>query len=158
MIGSRGEAICYVLLTKPYPGRDVLFRPHFLGDKWQHADFLVEVIGVPGTIPFFFVQVKATREGYTQRETRLQIQAESGSVIGLSSYPAPTYLVGVDESAETGYIVSVNGENLSSMASMNTAYPLEDANRMALWEEVRTFWGTRTYPKLNSIFQDARWR
>lgn len=65
LIGNRGQAICELLLTeldnRGYP----LFKPQFLGDKWRTVDLLVELEGRHAAVPFFFVQVKATTQGYT---------------------------------------------------------------------------------------------
>ena len=103
LVGSRGEAICYVLLTKHHAGRGAIFRPQFLGDKWPVVDFIVELVSVGSSIPFFFVQVRSTRAGYTPRTKQLRVKASSAQVTALASYPAPTYIVAIDEVTETGY-------------------------------------------------------
>jgi hypothetical protein len=165
MIGDRGEAIFFSLLTKRVTGRNVpakgyLFQPQFLGEKWPLVDYIVELRGIaPAVKPFFFVQVKATTLGYTERENRLKVQMNVERVRGLAAYPAPTYLVGIDENMEKGYLVSVNGEQQTSLSSLSTAFPLNvSSNRRRLWEEVRAFWEIPTQPKLDSAFVDPDWR
>jgi hypothetical protein len=157
-LGLRGEALFQAIILRPHPTRGFLFRPQFLGDKWPIADFIVELEGTPGTRPFFLAQVRTTQEGYTVRERRLRVACSTKAIQGLVSYPVPTYLVGIDEAQEVGYIISVNGEELSSLASMSTAYPLDIANMVRLWDEVNNYWLGGAQPKLTSLFLDKKWR
>lgn len=60
--------------------------------------------------------------------------------MGLKFYPAPTYIVGIDEPQEKGYIVSANSENLESISSLSTKFPLNPENLKLLWDEVNNFW------------------
>jgi hypothetical protein len=76
----------------------------------------------------------------------------------LVSYPAPTYIVGVDEREEKAYIVSANGENLTAMSSMSTRFPMNKRNRSALWTEVNEFWVARPKVAVESRFADPEWR
>jgi hypothetical protein len=63
--GKRGEAI-FVRAIMSFCGNAIsYFNPVFLGEKYEALDYLVELIGVERTTPFFFVQVKTTRLGYT---------------------------------------------------------------------------------------------
>lgn len=164
IIGERGEAIFHSLLTRRVSGKNIpadgyLFQPQFLGEKWPLADYIVELRGItPGVKPFFFVQVKATTQGYTQKR-RLKVEVEEEKVRGLAAYPAPTYFVGIDEVKERGFIVSANAESLTSFSSLSTEFPLSiSGNRRQLWEEVRDFWQIPTQPKLVSAFVDREWR
>lgn len=157
-IGQRGEAIAYVLLTKLHPTRGQLFRPQFLGDKWPFVDYLVALEDAGPLTPFFFVQVKTTRKGYTAKGKRLKVNVSESHIFGLASYPAPVYIIGVDEVSEAGYIVSANGENLSSLSSLSTEFPINATNQDRLWNEVRAYWGASTSPKLKSTFADLGWR
>ncbi len=122
------------------------------------ADFIVELCNAGSSTPFFFVQVKATRLGYTRRENRLKVQVSQARIRGLVSYPAPTYLVGIDDVDEKGYLVSVNGENLTSLSSLSTAFPINAPNRQQLWNEVKAYWTASPLPKLASSFHDVNWR
>lgn len=73
-IGQRGESIFYVVLTRLYGRSTPIFRPQFLGDKWPTVDFIVELTNYSGDIiPYFFVQVKTTREGYTKKHKRFLV-------------------------------------------------------------------------------------
>src|SRR5262245_34049516 len=108
-IGSRGEAIFYVRITDFCGRSQPLFRPRFLGEKAQTLDYLVELVGAGERTPFFFVQVKTTREGYTKRSRppRLKVGVLRHDVGRLSLHLAPTYVVGIDERKEVGYILAV---------------------------------------------------
>ena len=86
--GSRGEHICSVLLTEICPGKELpFFKPIFLGERFETLDFMVELVdaGV-ASAPFFFVQVKTTREGHTTRgNLRVKSAAKRyASVTGVS--------------------------------------------------------------------------
>lgn len=76
----------------------------------------------------------------------------------LASYPAPTYVIGIDEINRQGFLVSANGENLRSLSSLSTQFALNATNRRLLWEEVRDYWATLATTGLASRFRDASWR
>ncbi len=143
-IGGRGEAIACTRLTKscrtdveiPY------FWPHFLGEKCETFDFLVEVIGAEGKTPFFFLQVKSTRKDYTTTQTppRLKVQISEKDVCRMAAYPAPTYVIGVHEHEERAFIISVHGAMSQAISSMTTAHELDDDTPRRLWDEVCEFW------------------
>jgi hypothetical protein len=63
-IGDRGQWLFCRLFTDLCGREDPYFRPHFLGDKYPPFDYIVEVVDHPGY--YFFVQVKATIQGYTK--------------------------------------------------------------------------------------------
>ena len=157
-IGRRGEAIFVVLMTEFHSTRGPIFRPQFLGDKWPVADYIVELERAGSQIPYFFVQVRTTREGYTTRERRLKVRVSQEQVVALAAYPAPTYIVGIDEREEVGYLVSANGERRGRMSSLSTRFPINRRNRRLLWNEVRAFWRKRRSPRLASAFRDPAWR
>jgi hypothetical protein len=96
-IGSRGENIFSNLISKFHSEHGPIFRPQFLGEKWPLVDFIVELVGEGRTTPYFFVQVRATRQGLTRVGRRLRVQVAEAEVRQLASYPSPTYIVGVDE-------------------------------------------------------------
>ena len=157
-LGQRGERIFEVLITKFHLDTSPIFKPQFLGDKWQYVDFIVELVGAGSYIPYFFVQVKTTRQGYTQKENRLKVKVKEESVIGIASYPAPTYIVGIDDIREVGYLVSANGENSKSLSSLSTNFPINKQNREILWHEVNNFWNQYSPENLVSQFSDQQWR
>lgn len=159
IIGERGEAIFRVLLTRKHPTRGYLFdHPRFLGEKKRTIDFYVELFHKEYLIPFFFVQVKSTAEGYTLKEHRLKVQITATDMERLAAYPAPTYIVGIDEADEQGYIVSANGERKTGFASLCTDYPLNPDILALLWDEVAAYWANSIDPSFQSTLCDPKWR
>ena len=156
-LGQRGEWLFNLLITT-FHSDSPIFKPQFLGDKWQYVDFIVELVGPVSYIPYFFVQVKTTRQGYTQKENRLKVKVKEESVIGIASYPAPTYIVGIDDIQGTGYIVSANGKNLKSLSSLSTEFPINKQNREILWNEVNDFWKPYTQNKQKNLSSKFKWR
>lgn len=118
------------------------FWPHFLGEKCETFDFLVELIDAGDKTPFFFVQVKTTRKEFTRTQTppRLIVGVSEKDVRRMVAYPAPTYVVGVHEDEERAFIVSVHGTMSQAIPSITTAYELSDGTLKRLWDEVREFW------------------
>jgi hypothetical protein len=158
-LGQRGEALFYVLITKFYGRPQPIFRPQFLGDKWPTVDFVVELTNYPGRlIPYFFVQVKTTQQGYTKKNNRLKVQISSHDLQRLALFPAPTYLIGVDELNEQAYIVSANGESTRSVATISTRFPLNREIQDVLWQEVIDFWEGLGSLYIQSKFIDPQWR
>lgn len=159
ILGQRGEALFYILITKFYGRRKPIFRPQFLGDKWPTVDFVVELVDYTGNIaPYFFVQVKTTRQGYTKQKKRLKVQVPAREMQRLASLPAPTYVVGIDEINENGYIVSANGEYSEHLTSIHTQFSLNEETQNILWEEVKGFWETVAPFRITSKFVDPNWR
>lgn len=157
-LGDRGEAIFRVLITEFDTETGPIFRPYFLGEKWPVVDFIVEILGAGAVTPYFFVQVKTTRAGYTQRERRLKVSVSGDDIRLLASYPAPTYIVGIDEVGRDGFLVSANGENLRSLSSLSTQFAINAANRRLLWEEVNAYWASLAAMGRASHFRDPSWR
>src|SRR5205823_8391614 len=102
-IGGRAEAIAFARLVRicrtdsdlPY------FWPHYLGEKCETFDFLVELVDADERTPFFFIQVKATRKDLTTTQTppRLRAEVSEKDVRRMVAFPAPTYVIGVHEPA-----------------------------------------------------------
>jgi hypothetical protein len=160
-LGQRGEWLFSLLMTEFDSNAGPIFKAQFLGDKWQYVDFIVELVGAGSYIPYFFVQVKTTRQGYTKKDKRLKVKVEKESIIGIASYLAPTYIAGIDEIQKVGYLVSANGENLTSLSSLSTKFPINKQNREILWDEVNNFWQPytqNTQKILSSQFTDQQWR
>jgi len=108
-LGRRGESIAIVRLTEVCQANDLpYFVAHFLGDKCPLFDALVELVGAGDNTPFFFAQVKSTREGYNSNG-RLKVAVKKQAVVSMVKYPAPTYVIGIDERDEKAYIVAVHG-------------------------------------------------
>ncbi len=94
------------------------------------------------SVPYFFVQVKATRKGLTKKERRLVVEVDEGDVLRMVRCPVPTYLVGVDEPGGRAYVASVHGGMTGPLASIPSKYPLNRTNLKRLWVEVRAYWQT----------------
>jgi hypothetical protein len=109
-------------------------------------------------VPYFFVQVKTTRRGYTENN-RLKLHVHKDDIQRLASFPAPTYLVGIDEIKEIGYIVSANGEYLKTVSNISTQFSLIDTNtQKRLWQEVKDFWELFGTYHFHSKLADPDWR
>ena len=113
---------------------------------------MVELVGAGEITPFFFIQVKTTREGYTKRDGRLKVKVSPEAMSRLRAYPAPTYVVGVDEMQEKGYITSANAGSPDVLASLPTTFELNCANLERLWHEVREYWRQRDVDLTDSVF------
>jgi len=158
-IGQRGEALFFVILTKLYGRARPLFKPQFLGDKWPTVDFIVELIDYASkVVPYFFVQVKTTQQGYTKKDRRLKIQVAASDARRLASFPAPTYVVGIDEVNEIAYITSTNRRPQHGLKSLSTQFPINEQTQNALYEEVEQFWRDFSQAGTISRFTDPRWR
>lgn len=157
-IGQRGEALFFVLLTKSFGRANPIFRPQFLGDKWPVVDFIVELVSSEDQTLYFFAQVKTTRERYTRQNHRLKVQVSTDSIQKLASYPAPTYIFGIDEIEEEGFILSANGESLKRISSLPTTYPINKMNQDLLFDEVCQFWRGVQKNQTPSRFLDPEWR
>jgi hypothetical protein len=152
-IGSRGEFL-FCARIMDFCGRSLpYFRPRFLGEKAQTLDFLVELVGTGDRTLFFFVQVKSTRQGYTRRgPRRLKVSVSGGDVRRFSRVPAPTYLVGIDEVQEVGYILAILAGTKEPIPSLPTDFPLDRANLPRLYQEVEQFWSGRDMARRHSVF------
>ena len=141
-IGTRGEAI-FTTAIMDFCGRDrPYFVPHFLGDKFRTLDFIVELVGCEEGSPYLFVQVKTTRQGYSKSKagTKLKVGMNEEDVIRMRDYPAPTYLVGIDEGSG------------GAISGMTTRYGLDGPNLKILWDEVNSYWQQRDMKVKKSAF------
>jgi hypothetical protein len=157
-LGPRGEAIFYTLMTEFHSDAGPIFRPQFLGEKWPSVDYLVELAGVDDVVPYFFVQVKTTRLGYTRRDRRLRVAVSDRDMRRLAAFPAPTYIAGIDEREEVGFLLSGNGEHLESLFSIPSSFAITHETRARLWEEVLAYWRRRAGLGFSSSFVDPSWR
>jgi hypothetical protein len=153
-IGNRGQSIAHARLTEmcrknglPY------FDAHFLGDKCPIFDFLVELVGAGQRCPYFFAQVKATRDGLTATSPqRLKVKVVKSDVRKMVLFRAPTYVVGVDEPGERAYVIAIFGGMKAGFSSMSTQHPLNPGTLKLLWEEVRDYWQGRNMHQAKSRF------
>jgi hypothetical protein len=152
-IGERGQWL-FCLLMSDLCGRDEpLFRPRFLGDKYPTFDYIVEVVDHPAY--FFFVQVKATALRYTaQPPYRLRVQVSQEDVDRMVACPAPSYVVGIDATAnDLGFLLSVN-EPRDHIASLTTQFRIDCAVLGQLRDEVVAFWSSRAMVLTDSRFRE----
>jgi len=151
--GDRGQWLFCLLVTQICPGRnEPYFRPRFLGDKYPTFDYLVELVGSEAY--FFFVQVKSTRRGVRRGrgEKRLRINVGRTDVQRMIASPIPTYIVGIDEPQEAGYILSTNEPRQAGLGGLPCRHLLDCDSLKRLWHEVQTFWASRTMVLVGSTF------
>jgi hypothetical protein len=155
-IGGRGEAIAFTRLARLCQVESDLpyFWPHYLGQKSQTFDFLVELIDAGETTPFFFVQVKSTRKEFTKAQVppRLRVEVPERDVRRMVAYPAPTYIVGVHTGEERAFIISIHGNMSAAISSITTEHELTCETLKRLWDEVLAFWRTRDMTRPTSAF------
>lgn len=151
-IGERGQWLFCPLITELCGREDPYFRPRFLGDKYPTFDYIVEVVDQPAY--YFFVQVKATAQGYTKEPPlRLKVQVVQQDIDRMVACPAPTYVVGVDiQTNDVGFILAVN-EPRQHVASLTTAFRIDCDTLRHLADEVCAYWSTR-----NMILTGSRFR
>lgn len=151
-IGERGQNAFYLMMTEFCGRPEPFFRPRFLGDKFPTFDYLVELVDHPSC--FFFVSVKATILGYTKQENRLRVQVSQVDIDRMVSYPAPTYLAGVDATTTgLGFLLSVN-EARDHVASMAAKHRIDCATLAHLNAEVRDYWSARDMSLKSSRFRE----
>ena len=151
LLGRKGEYV-FAAHVMDYCGNErPYFNAIFLGDKSESLDFLVELEGVPPGNLFFFVQVKATKLGYTKNR-RLKIAVSGEVVERIKRYPAPTYLVGIDEPTSRSFIVAIHEGVTGPISSISTDHPLDCSNLKRLRDEVRAYWKGRDTKMQGSTF------
>jgi len=159
LVAARGEALFCVLISREHPTRGFLFDiPRHLGEKKRSVDYFVEVLESGDLLSYFFVQVKTTRRGYTRDGRRLKVRVSRSDIERLASYPAPAYVVGIDEVAERGYIVSVGSGTGGAFSSICTDYPLIPEILATLRDEVEAYWRSKDRSVFRSELADPRWR
>ena len=139
-IGERGQALAFVTLMQRSRGGVRLFRLQFLGDKYPAVDHFVDLLGGDDELtPFFFVQVKTTTLGYTEQGT-LRVQVSETAMKRLRAYPAPTYIIGVDEPQEALFLIAAVHGGPSHFPSLPTTHRIDASLLRDLYDEVVHFW------------------
>ena len=149
--GDRGEAIVRLALTEYKSFPDPLFRPRLLGEKWPSLDFYVEVCEETCPRAFFFVQVKNETQPDDSR-CSCSVSLDADDVRRLTAFPAPTYLVGVDDKKRTGYICSIQEPRSMGVSRIPYEFELTEANLLKLKEEVLMFWRAQNKVAMHSSF------
>lgn len=112
-IGKRGENIFATTISRNVASRGFLFDPTFLGEKFPTIDFHVDLLQYPYRA-FFYASVKITTLGYYPGNERIKITIGKEEVAELGKFLTPAYIIGIDETQEKGYLISVNNLNSSS--------------------------------------------
>lgn len=156
MLAMRGESWFQLNISKRGSSGRPLFRPAFLGKNWPTVDYFVEALGHEGRLnAFFFAQVKCSENA---NGGAIPVTIPESMRARLTAIPAPTYIFGIDDVTESGYILSVNGRR-GPIRSVPRTFPLNADNRERLWREVVGFWHDRTTRlPFTSVFQDPRTR
>ena len=152
-IGKEGERRFEIAITNYEQFPSPLFEPAFLGDKWPTIDYYVELRRVQGSTPFFFVQVKATREMIPNGAEFLKINAEKKKCEKLYSIPGPTYIAGVHVPTRKVYILSIHAQPTQGVYSIPLKYELTPDNLRLLHKEVRDFWKSFPHKPRESSFK-----
>ena len=150
VVGDRGENIFELAITDYSQFAEPLFRPAFLGDKWPALDYLVELTGVKGLTPIFFVQVKATAAAIAQN--RLEVELPPKKKKALARIPGPTYLVGVQEPTKRAFIRAVNDRSAHGVYQIPVTHELTPVNLQILYDEVKAFWTGQNFKPKKSAF------
>ncbi len=152
LLGRRGEYIAFTRLAEVCQADELpYFDPYFLGDKWPLFDALVELVGAGNKTPYFFAQVKSTRQGYTTTG-RLKVEVKKSDVVAMIQYPAPTYVIGIDEKLERAYLVAIHGGMSKKIPSLSIAHPLNCTTLKLLWDEVKQYWKDKDMSQKSSRF------
>ena len=106
------------------------------------SHFFVELVGVNiGPIPFFLVQAKTTTLTLMPREGNLPIRVGVADMAKLVRYPAPTYILGIHDPEETGYLWPAVQGGRAHIPSLPIRYSLGDPAVLAdRYAEVLDFW------------------
>ena len=152
-VGDRGEDIVKILLTRRYGRTTPRFRPTSMGEKHPAIDFMVELVGSVGSpTPLFFAQVKATSHGVDTRGN-VNIRVRPHQMSSLVTYPAPTHIVGVDETAEEAFILAALSGGAMGLSSLPARHSLVDEQTLIrLFDEVERFWQAHAAPFTVSQF------
>ena len=151
--GFRGEKFVEICLTNFVPPVGYLFRPGFLGDKWPAIDFYVELDGIVGKRPYFFVQTKTTSAKLSIEVDSLRISSTKNDVNRLLQIPGPTYILGVHEPSGRVFAKSVHsGVEAKAITRIELKHELHTTNLQRLYDEVRLFWQISQHKPFISAF------
>jgi hypothetical protein len=120
----------------------------------EAKDFLVNLIEPESGDAHFFVQVKATRSGYTGTgpDEKPNVNVTRADIAKLKKVPAPTSVVGIDIVKECGFLIAITGETTGSLSGITTRFRINCRVIKALWNEVDTCWRARKMLAAASAF------
>ena len=79
--------------------------------------------------------------------TRLQIEVKKRDIDRMIAYPGPTYLVGIDERNERGYIASIERPLDGDLHGLPMTFPIDCESLEILWNEVDAYWKHRGHDR-----------
>lgn len=151
-IGQLGEKIVELKFLRQSPTGTRLFNPAFLGDKWEAVDLFVEVNQAKAGKGFFFIQVKSTSKKIGARARTIQIKATKKQCSALHSYPAPTYIMGVDIETERIFLRSVHNSPTTGISSIPISNEVTKDDLSNLHKEVSAFWSSNSKKPKASLY------
>ena len=87
---------------------------------------------------------------------RLSVTVPKRKFNQLARLPVPTYLIGVDLRSETSYLVAAQRIRREPVYSITKAYNIaDDSVKIALYEEVMSFWNAAKHIAFHTRFTDA---
>jgi hypothetical protein len=154
-VGFHGELLFQTLISRSCYGRSY-FHPIFMGDKHPATDVMVKLVDPSGIEGFFFVQVKATRSGYTGAGAgrKLDVVVSPSDVDRLKRHPAPAYVAGIDVLGMKGYIGGITASTTGGIHGLPTRHPINCTLLRRLWDEVDGYWqmAPRPIPMVSTAF------
>ncbi len=143
-IGARGEILFAALITKWCDG-EPWFQVIFQGEKAETKDFAVQLIDPTNTAAVFYVQVKATRGGYTGKGARrkLKVSVTKDDVRKLKKIGGPAFVAGIDIENDTGYLLPITRGTRLGINGLPTRTEIDCAAIKALWASVDAFWKSK---------------
>jgi hypothetical protein len=153
LIGKRGEDLFRVMISKWCDGKP-WFEAMFQGDKAEPADFLVRLHWTTSGDATFYVQVKATRRGYSGKGDRrkLRVSVSRKDVKKLQALRVPVYVVGIDIDEEVGFVMAVPRVVTKGLSGVPVTYPINCETIRMLWDEVEAYTNARPTVSEHSRF------
>jgi len=153
-IGMRGEVVFAFLIGKPCNKR-FWFIADFLGGKAETKDFTVRLIDPSSLDATFFVQVKATKRGYSGKgaNQKLKVTVKKKDIAKLKLVSGPTYVAGIDIEAEVGFLYAITRQTPDkTLSSIPCSHPINCSLIPALWKEIAAYWKRRNMLAKKSLF------
>jgi hypothetical protein len=153
-IGKRGETVFAFLIGKRCNG-EFWFVEDFIDGKAETKDFIVYLVRPSLGEATFFVQVKATTQGYSGKRTnrKLKVKVTREDVAKLKRIRGPAYVAGVDIDLEVGFLLAITDKTPDKQISGIPCVHAIDCTLIPdLWKEVDGYWATRKMLPKASLF------